>query len=162
VVEYESMKILVFSDIHNKTGILVKLVNKINPDYIFFLGDGVDVVLDELGSTYEEKLFTVKGNSDILVKIPLTKQIVLENTKFFLTHGHKYNVKRSLVELYELAREENVNVVCFGHTHRAFCEYINDILFFNPGTIGSIRSEENTYGILEINDQKITQKIEKF
>ena len=156
------MKILVFSDIHNKTGILTKLVNKIDPNYIFFLGDGADVVLDELGDTYKNKLFLVKGNSDILVKMPLIKQIVLENTKFLLTHGHKYGVKSSLVELYELAKEENVNVVCFGHTHRAFCEYINDILFFNPGTLGSIRSEENTYGILEIIDQKITQKIEKF
>lgn len=155
------MKILVLSDIHNKRDILNKLVSKQSPDFVIFLGDGADVVLEELGEQLGDKLIMVKGNSDLFEKLPLIKTVKIEDVNILLTHGHKFNVKNNLIELYEYAKEEEVQLVCFGHTHKAFSEYVNDVLFFNPGSCGSLRAEENTYGILEIDGQKITQKIEK-
>jgi hypothetical protein len=127
---------------------------------VFFLGDGADVVEEELGHL-GEKLVMVKGNSDLFQKLPLLKKIVVDGVNILLTHGHNFNIKNNLLELYEYAKQEEVQVVCFGHTHKAFSEYVNGILFFNPGSCGSLRAEENTFGIVEINEQKITQKIEK-
>jgi putative phosphoesterase len=154
------MKILVLSDIHNKRGILNKLVTKQNPDLIFFLGDGADVVREEL-STFEDKLIMVKGNSDLFEKLPTCKKMQVEDVFVLLTHGHRFHVKNNLMELYEYAKKNEAQLVCFGHTHKPFAQYVNDILFFNPGSLGSNRAQENTFGIIEIDGQKISQKIEK-
>ena len=155
------MKILVLSDIHNKKGLISKLVGKTKPDYVFFLGDGLDVVNAELANFDLDKIFKVKGNADTFSKEPSILKVDLEGHKFLLTHGHNFNVKEGMVELFEYAKDEACNIVCFGHTHKAFNESINSIKFFNPGNLSDDAEEENSFGIIEIESEKISLKIEK-
>ena len=157
-----SMRILVISDVHSKASIISKFVLKTKPDYIFFLGDGLSSLNAQINNFDNNKIFKVKGNCDLLTDEPTNLIVELENIKFLLTHGHGFNVKNGLVELFEYAKKQNVDFVCFGHTHKPFNESINNIKFFNPGSLGSSRAEENSFGIIEIEDKKITQKIEKF
>lgn len=155
------MKILVLSDLHNKKGIVARLVSRQKPDYIFFLGDGISTFREETIKFPQENIFAVRGNSDIKRHEQTTLAVTLENVKFLLTHGHGFHVRNGLMELFDYAKRENIDVVCFGHTHKRFQESINGISFFNPGTVASSRSTENTFGLIEIEDGKITQKIEK-
>jgi putative phosphoesterase len=154
------MKILVASDYHSKKQIFNKLVSKNKPDYIFFLGDGLSDFNEEVNFD-EDKIFSVKGNCDTDADIDTTKTFKLGKVIFLLTHGHGFNVKNGLEELFEYAKREEVDFVCFGHTHKIFEESINNIKFFNPGSLASESADYNSYGILEIEGKKITQKIEK-
>lgn len=156
------MKILVLSDVHSNKGIITKIVAKIKPDAIFFLGDGLSVALDELSDFKNaDKVFMVRGNCDFFSKEPSVLYIELEDIKILLSHGHNFNVKMGMVELFEYAKSKNCDLVCFGHTHRIFNESINSIKFFNPGCLNAANDEENTFGVIEIEDEKISLKIEK-
>ena len=54
---------------------------------------------------------------------------------------------------------ENVKVVIFGHSHKAKSEFIEDILYFNPGSAtGSFPATYESIGIITI-DEKINGAI---
>jgi len=155
------MKILVISDIHSKKGIISRLASKIKPDYMFFLGDGLEVFNEEILNFDADKVFKVKGNCDLFSKELSVLKIELESYKFLLTHGHNFNVKEGMLELFDYAKKEACDIVCFGHTHKPFNESINSIRFFNPGSLGDTSLEQNSFGIIEIDGEKISLKIEK-
>jgi len=61
----------------------------------------------------------------------------------------------------ESFKNDRVDLVIFGHSHKAFNEKRGDILYFNPGSpTDQIFSPFNSYGIIEIND-KIEARIIK-
>lgn len=155
------MKILVISDIHNKKGVVKEVVSKHKPDYIFFLGDGINIINEELNTFNSDKLYIVKGNCDLFSSAPIVSKVELAGYKFLLTHGHEFRVKQTQDELATYAKIHSIDVVCFGHTHASYKENISNISFFNPGSIGSNRALENSFGIIEINDKEICLKIEK-
>jgi len=74
----------------------------------------------------------------------------LEGKKFFLTHGHLYDVKRSLNSIKEMAKKLKVNLVIFGHTHKPYIEYYEDEILFNPGA-----TEDGRYGLIILKDGNI-------
>jgi putative phosphoesterase len=54
---------------------------------------------------------------------------------------------------------EKPDVVVFGHTHKPFCQIIDDVLFFNPGYAGKSRfGMERTVAILEWDEKGIRPK----
>lgn len=156
------MKILVISDMHsNKVGLLNKIILETKPNYIFFLGDGLKFFQEQLNNFDLKKVYMVRGNCDFFSKAPETQVIEVEGFKFLLTHGHKFGVKSSINTLFYYAKEQNIDVVCFGHTHRSFSKTIDNINFLNPGSLSSERASENSFAVLEIIQQKIRKKIEK-
>lgn len=61
----------------------------------------------------------------------------------------------SLMNLRYRAEEVGANVVCFGHSHIAGAELIDNMLFINPGSIILPRlRKEKTYAILEVDEAK--------
>ncbi|MEL7656848.1 MAG: metallophosphoesterase family protein, partial [Bacillota bacterium] len=51
-----------------------------------------------------------------------------------------------------------VDCIIFGHSHIPYCEFINNILLFNPGSpTDKRRNEFFSFGIIELGD-KITAK----
>ena len=138
------MKILVISDTHRFISNAVSLIEEHKPDTVVHLGDIADDC-DELRYIYPHKrIICVLGNNDFFNKnYPLEVICTLEGKKFFMCHGHKYNVKSGLYALMKRARDEGADVVLYGHTHKNKCEYEGNILIMNPGSI-------RTYGIIEI------------
>lgn len=106
------------------------------------------------------KVIAVSGNCDINSMEPSEKILDIEGKKIFLTHGHLYRVKFGVDKLYYRAKELSVDLVVFGHTHVPYNEVIDDILFFNPGSLSLPRSGPGSFGILEISGSDIGGFIE--
>lgn len=134
-------KIAVLSDTHRNVSAIRKIEGILSDaDIIFHLGDNSS---DMAGfPEYREKLTTVNGNCDLFASAS-EKIIEVEGTRIMLTHGHAFNVKSGLNELRQYAKEHNVSVVLYGHTHEAMIEEEDGILFVNPGNMTSYSTDKS-------------------
>ena len=150
------MKILVISDTHNMIQNAVSLVTKLDPDYVLHLGDMCEDC-HRLEDMFPRKLIvSVKGNNDYFDKsYPLERCFELGGKRIFMCHGHKYNVKSSLMSLIYRAKEQGADIVLYGHTHLSHKEDYDGMLIINPGTVG-------TYAVIEITETSIEAKIERY
>jgi putative phosphoesterase len=149
------MKALIVSDSHGLTKELEEIAERHRHEVNVFIHCGDS----ELSPNQKEieRFFIVRGNCDFTAAFPNERIEEVEGIRFFITHGHLYNVKMSLLNLYYRAKETKANVVCFGHSHIAGAEKIDDILFINPGSILLPRvRKEKTYALLQIENGKAT------
>lgn len=130
------MKILVISDTHGQIMNAVKILKNNKYDYCIHLGDVVRDCEDLESIFPRQKFIFVKGNNDFWTRdssFPDERTFSLGEKKFFICHGHKFNVKSSLALLKSTAMKKECDVVLFGHTHKAYME--NDALVvMNPGS----------------------------
>ena len=79
--------------------------------------------------------------------------------KFFVCHGHRYDVKYGTNLLQTKAEREGADIVVFGHSHETFSEIINGALYINPGSLSLPRGGSNRgFAILEIDGESIKVK----
>ena len=141
------MKILVFSDSHGAMGKMVEAMEHERPHHVFFLGDHYRDGI-ELSQLYPDiPMDVVRGNCD-WGKGPDLRVVELEGVRFLLTHGHLQYVKSGLDELLQEAKNRQVQVACFGHTHLAKVVYRDGIYLMNPGSAGGCNAREG-YGVIE-------------
>lgn len=141
------MKILVFSDSHGAMGKMVEAMEHERPHHVFFLGDHYRDGI-ELSELYPDiPMDIVRGNCD-WGKGPDLRVVELEGVRFLLTHGHLQYVKSGLDELLQEAKNRQVHVACFGHTHLAKVVYRDGIYLMNPGSAGGCHAREG-YGVIE-------------
>ena len=129
------MKILVFSDSHGSPAYMQEMITRNRrADAVIFLGDGQrDIEL--MRSLFPEIAFyTVRGNCDFNSDAPIRDLVNLDGVRIFYTHGHYYNVKTTLYNVVCAAREEKADIVLFGHTHQALCDYEDGLHIMNPGS----------------------------
>lgn len=139
------MKILVFSDSHGYVARMQQAIAKETPDVVLHLGD-CETDCQQL--SWSGPICQVCGNCDPHPKNPKTYTATYAGYRFFMTHGHLYQVKYSLLRLSFAAQEAQANVVLFGHTHVPYCSCERGIWFLNPGSCGN--TAQPTYGIVEI------------
>jgi uncharacterized protein len=103
----------------------------------------------------------VEGNCDNWGRSAQEELIEVAGKKIWMTHGHRYQVKQSMVALVRKSEELQADVAIFGHTHLPFVLKEQGILLFNPGSAAySSTGRLPTYGILTINgDGKIAAEI---
>lgn len=140
------MKILLFSDNHRNSEYVESIIREHKDcDRYISLGDS-EMSESELSAL---NIFGVKGNYPFEPRFPEDLLFDFDGWVCFFTHGHKYGVKNGLSKLYESAKSQNVDIVCFGHTHRAYLEEIDDIIFLNPGSLTYPKGFSNeTYAIM--------------
>ena len=150
------MKILVISDTHHMLSNAEKLIEKLDPDYVFHLGDMCEDCR-ALEKSYPRKIIvSVKGNNDFFdMSYPLERCFELYGKKIFMCHGHKYNLKSSLLPITYKGKELGADIVLFGHTHSAYLDEYDGMTVMNPGSVVS-------YGIIEIDEGKINAKLERY
>lgn len=108
------------------------------------------------------KVYGVCGNMDSLEvkkKLPIKRVIDVENVKIGLIHGSgaPFGIKERIREEFI---DERVNVIVFGHTHRALMEWDENILFFNPGSpTDKIFTSKNSIGVLYVDKDKVWGEI---
>jgi uncharacterized protein len=141
------MKALIISDSHRWTNELQEIIvrHRNEVDLIIHCGDS------ELAESAKEieGIHIVKGNCD---RANFPEELIIEKNdkKFYITHGHHYNVKNSLMSLKYRSEELGANIVCFGHSHVLTCEKDDETLYINPGSIKSPRFiTVGTYAIYE-------------
>ncbi|MEH7010560.1 metallophosphoesterase [Neobacillus niacini] len=150
-------KVLVVSDSHGLTKELEVLrerhLNEV--DLMIHCGDSELMADDKAINGY----LTVMGNCDF-GGYPLETTTEIAGRKFFITHGHKYSVKTSLMNLKYKASEVGADIACFGHSHVLGAEVIGGTLFLNPGSIRMPRERfEKTYVILDLLEEKIKMSV---
>jgi putative phosphoesterase len=89
------------------------------------------------------KVEKVSGNCDPPGKHPQEIRTVLGSISILATHGDRYRVKSGLSELHRRAVIAKVDVVLYGHTHRAAVDEIDGILFVNPGSLQKGNGEKS-------------------
>ncbi len=125
-------------------------------DMVVHAGDLVDLeVIAELGKVCA-KVFAVAGNMDsqaVKNKYPLKEFLDVKGFKIGIMHG--WGASLGLVDVLKAAfKEDNCDIIIFGHSHKPMNELIGATLFFNPGSATDAAAGYNSYGIIEINDRK--------
>lgn len=155
------MTILVLSDSHSTLRFMRQCVDVIQPDILIHLGDYFDdgAVLQE---EYPQiPLLQVPGNCDRYRCPPGQPEILVDSiggVRFYITHGHRHQVKLSTGILLKDARAAKADIVLYGHTHAADCHREDDGLWvMNPGSCGYFGGSA---GVIELSGGKIeTSKI---
>ncbi|MBO1625437.1 metallophosphoesterase [Bacillus cereus] len=153
------MRALIVSDSHGSTKELQQLKETYegNVDVMIHCGDS------ELTPDHQDLqgFQVVKGNCDFYNGFEEEIIIDVDGMRFLVTHGHRYNVKMTVQTLLYRAKEVEADIVCFGHSHMLGAEFIDDILFINPGSIVLPRSrKEKTFTLLEVNENNIEIRFE--
>ena len=131
------MKVVVISDVHGNRQALERII-AFNPDadYILSLGDS-ELPLREL---QEHNITCVKGNYPFDAGYVFEEEIKIKDTLIFMTHGHRYGVRRGVEHLYNKALELNSSIVLYGHTHIAKVDYKKGVYIMNPGSVNRSRN----------------------
>lgn len=142
-------EVLILSDSHGLAKEVATIKERHNVKWLIHCGDSeLDFDAEELQGFYR-----VGGNCDFDIRYPDEQTIELDGLTFYITHGHLYDVKMNLIRLSYRAEEENAQVVCFGHSHIAGAEQVDNKLFINPGSIRLPKNRvEKTYAIMRWND----------
>jgi hypothetical protein len=88
------------------------------------------------------------------VRKVLPEKEIITVAKFRIGMMHGYGLPHNLIELTtKVFKDDNVNLIIFGHSHSSLNERKNGVLYFNPGSpTDKIFSPYNSYGMIEIND----------
>jgi putative phosphoesterase len=161
------MKIGVISDTHipdRAKEIPKKILEDFKKvDMIIHVGDLVDFNVIEKLQSVCSNVRAVWGNMDrenVRRQLPEKEIINAGNYRIGIMHG--WGAPNKLIEVLTSAfKNDNVDIIIFGHAHYSVNERKNNILFFNPGSAtDKIFAPYNSYGIIEIND-KIDARIIK-
>ncbi|MBA4386039.1 MAG: hypothetical protein C0410_14975 [Anaerolinea sp.] len=179
----KSYKIGVVSDTH-----VPDISSEISADFLATLkAEKVDLIL-HAGDISVQSVLTllesiapvkaVRGNRDFLLykNVPKVQQFEIFGVKFALMHGHinfmvyildkfqhiakGYDLKRYIHRLPKEAPD--ARVIVYGHTHHAENLWVDNILYFNPGSItyGDPATRRRTWGIIEVyEDGRVSGRI---
>jgi len=109
------------------------------------------------------QLFAVRGNMDddeIWDTLPETLVFELEGLRIGLYHGigAPWGLEKKVMEKF--GKENLLNLIIFGHSHRPLKKEENGIILFNPGSCtDTIFAPRKSYGILEI-ENGIVKRLE--
>lgn len=142
------MDIVILSDTHGNRASIVK-VKHAHPNAAAYIhcGDS-ELAYDDPVIINMER---VKGNCDLDNRFLDELVVELAGKRIYITHGHLFQVKSTLMSLSYRAEELQADIVCFGHSHLLGAELIEDRLFLNPGSLKQPRGrKEKSYLVLSI------------
>lgn len=142
------------SDTHGDALVIDRVIKHVGPvDAIFHCGDSeLDAQHEFLKSTY-----IVRGNCDYDSSFPNEVITEIKGTRIYMTHGHLYQVKNTMIPIKLRVQEVEANVVLFGHSHVLGAELVNETLFLNPGSLAFPRGrKEKSYALVEKSGSKWT------
>ena len=105
----------------------------------------------------------VQGNMDepaVKKELPLKEIIVCGNVNIGVTHGHIGDTREALKNAMSSFKDDKMDVVIFGHSHKALCEQVGATLYFNPGSPNDMsKAKFFSYGLISIKAGKIKAEI---
>ena len=154
--QINSVKIGVISDTHipDRTEHIPQAVLNAfkQVDLIIHAGDIISLgVIDELKSVCP-KVVVVAGNMDqeaVRKKYPVKQVLEILGQRVGLMHGAG-SAAHLLELLNDAFKEDDCDLIIFGHSHKAMNELIGKVLFFNPGSATDPTVAYNSYGVIEL------------
>ena len=155
------MKLLILSDSHGEWRTLQQITERERPDVVLHLGDYIGDA-QKLSMVCDLPVEAVPGNCDgLFPKGEVSRTLVYEGVRFFLTHGHVYRAKSGTEILAEAGERMGVDVVLFGHTHQATTQHLPGGLWLvNPGTAGGIHAPA-TYAVAQVEQGTVEFELKK-
>lgn len=147
-------EILVLSDTHQNIKLLRKAIKKVKSDNIhithfFHLGDNYEDIEENYDLTDNKIILRVPGiyhNKYLDGSLPKFKKITIHHWNFLLLH--------SLDDLPD--NYENIDLVCFGHTHEAEVYKKQTTYFLNPGHLKSKNeTTKPSYAVVDVSEETI-------
>ena len=128
------MIIAVVSDTHGIVLPVAYSLQRNKVDIVLHLGDYASDA-KKIEQITGMEIYAVAGNCDENSK-DVPEELVLEirRKKFFLTHGHNYDVDNGIDKIVEKAKELGADYALFGHTHVHLREKVDGITVLNPGS----------------------------
>lgn len=128
------MIVAVVSDTHGIVLPVAYSLQRNKVDIVLHLGDDVDDSR-KIEQITGMEVYAVRGNNDINEN-DTPEDLVLEirRKKFFLTHGHNYDVNNGIEKIVKKAKELGADYALFGHTHVHLRERVDGITILNPGS----------------------------
>ena len=149
------MKLGLISDTHN---FLDPQVPKIfdGVEHILHAGDvGQQMLLAELEQI--APVTAVFGNTDEGLPLRETEVVTLGGKKFLIHHIVTPGLGSPRID--ERLCTDPPDVVMFGHTHKPYAEWVDGMLYFNPGSAGKKRfGLPRTVALMEINAGEISYR----
>lgn len=142
-------KIILCSDNHGYIDPINQILNDNQfADYYIHCGDlCFDPVL-------AKPFLVVSGNNDFYYELDRQRILEIENNRILVFHGTGYTYSLNL--LVDKAKDNNCNVVFFGHTHSFFNETYKGIRLINPGSCWRNRDGSNPcYALITIDNDSI-------
>ena len=160
------MKVIVVSDSHGDFRCLHKIVLlHQDADLFIHLGDGESDLQRLFGSEpwAEQKFHCLKGNCDFQNVLTLYRTETIDlpyGHRIFAAHGDQFQVKFGSARIAYEARQNQADIVLYGHTHVSECRYEDGMYIINPGSLGYPRdSSKPSYALLDISEKGILPNI---
>lgn len=149
------MKILVMSDTHGHKGNIEKALLKFpDVDCIIHLGDYAKDA-EYIKRITGKRVYSLKGNCDVSDIAKQELILTVDGRRILALHGHRQNVKTSLLPLGLYAIQKGADLVLFGHTHIPVEELYGNMILYNPGSLGEPRGRRPSVGIVAIENGEI-------
>ncbi|MEW5895255.1 MAG: metallophosphoesterase [Candidatus Omnitrophota bacterium] len=155
------MKIIVLSDTHSRS--LPPQVRKELPkaDLIIHAGDICDTkMLGEIEQINDVE--AVYGNmDDQVLRKKLPRRLILKYDGVCIGVLHGEGSPEHLIDhIKDEFKDEDVDVIIFGHSHEPFNKKIDGVVFFNPGSPNDeIFAPYCSYGVIKIEGNSVKTKI---
>ena len=157
------MRILVFSDSHGNVERMKQILVRARGEAVLYLGDGIgDFEALQEGYDGNTVFMAVRGNCDFLCEYPTERIVTYEGVRILMLHGHTRNVKHGTEALEAYARGQEIDLVLYGHTHRAEDRYIpgedgggKPLRLLNPGSIGAPDWDKPRFGYLDVRNGQV-------
>ena len=151
--------LVAISDSHGRREEIRNLLPVINgADMFIFLGDCTGDIYS-LKKEITVPIIAVNGNCDVIKAYEDAEIVSWCGHRVLATHGHRYGVKRDLLNITYAAKEKECDCVLFGHTHEAMAEEHDGVLLVNPGSIAEPRFSLPSYCTLTEGNGKFFPKI---
>lgn len=153
------MRIIIISDTHipkRSRGIPSLILKEIEKcELIIHAGDFTNFETVKFLESLN-KFYGVAGNMDekeVWEYLPEKRIIEINNKKIGIIHGFGSPIKIE-TKILKKFEGENVDIIIYGHTHRASIKNYKNVLLLNPGSpTDRIFSFKRTYIILEIKEK---------
>jgi len=129
------MKISVFSDSHGDKNTMRQVIERLEPDAVIYLGDGVNDIFAFENEFVNIRFEYVKGNCDTFANAPKEKLISIGGFTFIITHGDMFMDSLETDRIIEYAREKGASLFLHGHTHHPTLWTQDGITVMNPGSV---------------------------
>lgn len=151
------MRIAILADTHLSLDLARQALVQAGPvDAVVHLGDFYADAL-ALASELKVPVHAVRGNNDF-EEGPYELILEMEGHRLFLTHGHFFEVPRTLERLKEAALLRDCSVALFGHSHVALIERGSGVLLVNPGAL-FFPETLKTFALLELQPGQVEARI---
>lgn len=146
------MKIVIVSDTHGRNELMWEVVKREEPFDMFIHCGDLETEEWEIRDRIDCPLFMVPGNNDYFSQLDPIVTFDLADHRAVLTHGHRYHIHTGLSSLYYLAKENQADIVFFGHIHMPVYTTEDGVIFINPGSLSYPRQigRVPTYAVMEV------------